>query len=255
MARRGLAFTVAMVVSLCASGAGHAAGAFAVGVGAQGSWGGGTTNAANYAEATRRALLKCSEHGPGCMIVSTFTNTCFSIATQVGTSGYAWATRPTLADAKESAVRRCKSFGRRCQIRSAICDRLAGSMNQLREQPTVTPRSSTSVQPSVTENRVLGSHWPVYGLAVFLAIAIVIVAIGSIYSRDAARSSFIEKLSQADTAEKHDNDAARFWALKRKLDAESEYINAEIATARTRAELEELSELLNHDRSKRSFQH
>jgi hypothetical protein len=55
-----------------------------------------------------------------------------------------------------------------------------------------------------------------------------------------------------DSAEAYDAEASRLRALKRKLDAEVELTEAYINAERARGKLDEVAEILRHDRAQRS---
>src|SRR5262245_12901128 len=66
-----------------------AAGAFAVGRSANGSWGSGVHDYPTALEAQQEVLRRCIMRRPvACSIVATFSRTCFAIAVQIGRNGY-----------------------------------------------------------------------------------------------------------------------------------------------------------------------
>jgi flagellar biosynthesis/type III secretory pathway M-ring protein FliF/YscJ len=90
-----------------------------------------------------------------------------------------------------------------------------------------------------------------------IGVAMIVIAVlwegfsGS--SRRSRRSDLPEEISSAESPEHYDNEATRLRALKRKLDAETDYHEAQITSARKKAELKELSEIIRHDKAKRSL--
>jgi hypothetical protein len=89
---------------------------------------------------------------------------------------------------------------------------------------------------------------------VAVAIAILLAVIFTISNaawNTTAGGDLPEEISTPEPAEYYEDQAARARALKRKLDAETELAESFINAKRTRAELDEIEEILGHDKAKR----
>jgi len=98
-----------------------------------------------------------------------------------------------------------------------------------------------------------GNYLVISDLLVLLAAALVLSGISALYesltnSDDGDTDS---EISTPEPAEYYDDQASRARALKRKLDAETELADSYINAKRTRAELDEIEEILRNDRAKR----
>jgi hypothetical protein len=87
------------------------------------------------------------------------------------------------------------------------------------------------------------------GVLVFVVIAGGLVA-GTLASKG-DRESLPDEIGSPQSSEYYDDQAARMRALKRKLDAETDLAESYINAKRTRAELDELPEILGHDKARR----
>jgi Domain of unknown function (DUF4189) len=152
---------VIMVASTGHSSHTVAAGAFASAREGQRTWGGFTYNATTYDEAQKRALEKCSLHGPGCHIVAFFSLRCLAVAVQHGTGGTSWAVGATTQEAQEFVMNQCRSFGRPCELKGAVCDSvgLPGSeipVNAPAPSPRPAPTGSPGPAPTPSTARPRG---------------------------------------------------------------------------------------------------
>ena len=64
-------------------------------------------------------------------------------------------------------------------------------------------------------------------------------------------TDFPDELNAPESPEYYDDQASRARALKRKLDAETALAESYINAKRTRAELDEIEAILEHDKAKR----
>jgi hypothetical protein len=225
-----------VILSLGLTRAAEAAGAYAVGRSAHGSWGGGAINAATFGDAAREALMHCAARGPNCSIIAYFSRKCFSLAIPPGTGRYYWATRDNVTDARYAAVSYCLGSGQRCEAKVAVCDTREVEAQSIRRAapPTpqiVVPKADPLVMPFDPDLVVLI-------LLATLGIAFVTVALRMQSFREES-DCFDLKLSADDC----DNEAARFRAMSRKLDAETELAECFIKAKRTQAELSDNEEL------------
>jgi hypothetical protein len=224
----------------------HAAGAYAIGRGPGSSWGGGGRDAANYEDAGRDALQHCAQHGPNCSIVTYFSRRCFSLAIPPGTGSYYWATRDTMAEARAAVMDHCLASGRSCEVKVAFCDARGLVADTIPVTPPPTPIPTP--QPPRAEERSRAGvaiysapiDWnPILLLAVgFVAVICVAAALRKQSFRK--ESDFF---GSTETAERYDGEAARFRAMSRKLDAETELADSVIKAKRTRAELDDIEEM------------
>jgi hypothetical protein len=235
---------MSIALSACAVNASHAAGAYAIGKSWRSSWGGGATNAANYADAGREALARCSKYGPGCEIAVYFNRKCFSLAVPPGTGAYYWATRDTIDEARATVMDHCVASGRSCEVKVAFCDMrgiaapLPPEIRQVAPVPTAAaPRLEE--RPAPKEQLALPA---VDGkLLLLLAIGLIVV-IGVVVALRKLSFEF-ESGYSARSAERYDSEAARFQAMSRKLDAETELAESVIKAKRTQAELDDIQEM------------
>ena len=114
--------TLAIVASAANSSIVSAEGAFAVGRSAYSSWGAGVHDFSTNGEAQSEALRRCSRHGAGCRVVTTFTHSCFGIAVQRGTNGYGWTIGSTAAGVRAAVLNQCLAHGKPCEVKVAMCD-------------------------------------------------------------------------------------------------------------------------------------
>jgi hypothetical protein len=241
---------MSLALGACAVNSCAAAGAYAVGKSEHSSWGGGAKDAANYQEAGRGALGRCGQYGPGCAIVAYFSQKCFSLAIPPGTGAYYWATRDTLEAARQTVVDNCRATGRSCEIKVGFCD--------LRGLPMVPPsiaRPASVLAPSQSDRgnapRLEVSWEPIDGrLILFAAVAISALGIAVAF-RKLSFHSESDYGSSMQAAERYDREAARFRGMGCKLDAETELAESYINAKRIRAELDEIEEILSHDKAKR----
>jgi hypothetical protein len=93
------------------------------------------------------------------------------------------------------------------------------------------------------------------GLVLFLFAVVALGAICWVYEAATGASSngLPEEIANSNSADYYDDQAARLRALKRKLDAETQLNDSKITAARTKAELDELSDIIRHDKTKRSL--
>ncbi len=246
MVRRVTAIAFGLAASACAGTLSHAAGAYAIGRSEHGSWGGGARDAANYVDAGRDALQRCAQHGPNCSIVTYFSRKCFSLAIPPGTGSYYWATRDTMAEAQETVMDHCLASGRSCEVKVAFCDtrRLAADAMPLTGQ--LAPKPSLQLpraEVRLPAGRGLYSAQIDWQLVLLLAVgfvAVIGIAAGLRKQSFLAESDFS---GSTQTAERYDNEAARFRAMSRKLDAETELVDSFIKAKRTRAKLDDIEEM------------
>jgi len=85
-------------------------------------------------------------------------------------------------------------------------------------------------------------------VVLLLLAALLIAALISAFS---AASRNVTTIVDGGSVEYHDEQADLFRALKRQLDAETEYVDSYIRGMRSRAELDELPEIIEHEKSKR----
>jgi hypothetical protein len=89
-------------------------------------------------------------------------------------------------------------------------------------------------------------------LAVALAFLLgVIFKISDAVTSASSGDDLPVELSTPETADYYDDQAARARALKRQLDAETELAESYINAKRTKAQLDEIEEILGHDKAKR----
>jgi hypothetical protein len=93
-------------------------------------------------------------------------------------------------------------------------------------------------------------------LLVLLAAGLLVTGIYALYesstnSDEGDQDDTDSEISTPEPAEYYDDQASRARALKRKLDAETELADSYINAKRTRAELDEIEEILRHDKAKR----
>jgi hypothetical protein len=121
-------------------------------------WGGYSFNAPTYDEARRKALARCSERGTGCTIATVFSLKCLAVAIQVGGGGQGWATRSTLAEAKEVVLNQCRAYRRPCEIRAAVCDTVGvpATDTQVNVPAPTGPRPSLTPLPAPSTPRPRG---------------------------------------------------------------------------------------------------
>jgi Domain of unknown function (DUF4189) len=224
----------------------HAAGAYAIGRGPGSSWGGGGRDAANYEDAGRDALQHCAQHGPNCLIVTYFSRKCFSLAIPPGTGSYYWATRDTMAEAREAVMDHCLASGRSCEVKVAFCDArgLVAAAMPLIPQPAPIP---TPQLPRAEERLPAGGSLysaPIdWNPILLLAIGfVVVIGVAAALRKQSFRMES-DFFGSRENAEHYDNEAARFRAMSRKLDAETELADSFIKAKRTRAELDDIEEM------------
>jgi Domain of unknown function (DUF4189) len=239
--------SIILVLAISTVNAGHAAGAYAIGKSGGSSWGGGVTNAANYAVAEQEALGRCGKYGPGCAVAVYFSRKCFSLAIPPHTGTYYWATRDTIEQASATAMQNCQSSGRFCEVKAALCDVNGVAAQQpqpnVRATPLVVP-ATPRFQPGIIDDRELALpaiKWPFFLLVGLGALALVA---GTTAFR---RQSFdAESGYSTRSAEDYDREAGRFRAMSRKLDAETELAESVIKAKRTRAELEDIEQMFGN---------
>jgi hypothetical protein len=252
----GLLRVLAIAIAASAAAPSHiiAAGALASARLGQRTWGGLGYNDTTYEEAQRQALARCNQHGPGCRIVALFSLKCLAVATQVGTGASSWAVRATAAEAQKFVVNQCRSFGRPCEVKAAVCDRVglppSGTFANI--PPAITAPLSQRPTPVATRFPIInlpdGNAPHIFDgvilvVVLFVGIIIIRVIFGSTSSGMAIGASA--------SAEYYDHETARFQAMSRNLDAESELAESYIKARRTKAEVDELGEILGHDKVKR----
>jgi hypothetical protein len=91
-------------------------------------------------------------------------------------------------------------------------------------------------------------------LILFAGVVLLAVAIGILTADDSSKhtgAGFLDEISTPESVEYYEDQAARTRALKRKLDEETELAESVINAKRARAELDEIEEILNHDKAKR----
>lgn len=97
--------------------------AYAFGQGGAGVWVYGYgSNANTQSEAQTAALQKCNVTSISCSIIATFRKTCFAIAVQNGSNGWAVRYGPDLPSARSSALQGCSSMGQSCFLKDSFCD-------------------------------------------------------------------------------------------------------------------------------------
>ena len=246
--------TLAFMVSILVSSAedASAAGAYAIGRSEHGSWGGGAGNAANPNDAARDALARCGQHGPGCTIVTNFSRACFSLAIPLGTNGYYWATRETLADAQKIVMDHCLASGRPCEIKSAFCDVRGIAVAPSYPSPPVSP----AVRSAPVEPQLILLLIPGILLAIGLFIMFGMGCFGAPTSKKSVqrRDDSVEGLDIAmPEPERFDREAAAIRALTRATEAETSLKRSQVENARAWAEYEELEDLIKHDKQARQL--
>jgi hypothetical protein len=90
----------------------------------------------------------------------------------------------------------------------------------------------------------------VFFVGVVILLGVVAAFIESASSRSGG-TDLPDEITNPEPAEYYEGQAARVRALKRKLDAETELAQSFINAKRTRAELDEIEEVLRHDQAKR----
>jgi Domain of unknown function (DUF4189) len=243
---RIVALALGITSSACAVTISHAAGAYAVGRSEHGSWGGGAKDAANSADASRDALVRCGQYGPGCAVVTNFSGSCFSLAIPPGTNGFYWATRATLAEARDTVMNHCLASGRPCEVKVGFCDvrGLPAAM------PAPTSLSSPVALPSTTQaiDRAVSVGDiplpPIDGkFALILAVGLM-VAIGmAVAFRKQSFRAESGFFTSNESAQHYDSEAGRFRAMARRLDAETDLAESFINAKRRRAELDDIEEM------------
>lgn len=224
----------------------HAAGAYAIGRSPGSSWGGGGRDAANYEAAGRDALQLCAQHGPNCSIVTYFSRKCFSLAIPPGTGSYYWATRNTMAEARETVMDHCLASGRSCEVKVAFCDARGLVADTIPVTPPPAPIPAPQLRQAKERSRAGAT---IYSAPIdwnpILLLAIGFVAVIGIAAALRKQSFRMEAdfSGSRETAERYDNEAARFRAMSRKLDAETELADSFIKAKRTRTELDEIEEM------------
>jgi len=100
-----------------------------------------------------------------------------------------------------------------------------------------------------------GSYLVISDLLVLLAAVLLLAGIYALYesltNSDDGDDDVHPEIRTPEPAEYYDDQASRARALKRKLDAETELAESFINAQRTRAELDEIEEILGNDRAKR----
>lgn len=243
MAGRLGTLCISLAFTACAANPSHAAGAYAIGKAWHSSWGGGASNATNYSDAGRAALLRCSRYGPGCAIAAYFSRKCFALAILPGTGAYYWATRDTIDEARTTVMDHCAASGRSCQAKVAFCDvrGLAVQLAPVIRQPASIPAPAAALQerPIAEEQIALPPiDWQLVLLLVIGLIALIGVAVVLRKQKFDLASGY-----SARSAEHYDSEAARFRAMSRKLDAETELAENVIKAKRRQAELEDIEEM------------
>jgi hypothetical protein len=221
-------------------GACQAAGAYAVGRNERGSWGGGATNYNNFGEAARNALAHCEARGPGCLVVTYFSNRCFALAISPGTASYHWATRDSLASAQQIAMDHCLFSGRRCELKVSTCDTREV---EVREAPIEAPKSVPMLSQQTTPRNETPTPQVGSESALLLVWTIVAVAIAAIVFQKRSFQSESDWFSATESANEYDLQAARYRAMSRKLDAETKFADSFINSRRKQAELDDHEEL------------
>jgi hypothetical protein len=90
--------------------------------------------------------------------------------------------------------------------------------------------------------------------AFFVGLVIVVVAflaLCGLFSSSSGGGTSGSSLSAADQAQQHDDEAAQYRAISRKLDAETDLADSLIKAKRTRAELDDVEEFLRDDKRRR----
>lgn len=235
--------TICLSVGICLSvvNASEAAGAYAIGKRFQSSWGGGASNAANYSDAGREALDRCSKFGPECAVVAYFSRKCFSLAIPPGTGAYYWVTRNTIDEARATVLDHCLASGRICEVKVAFCD-ARGLPAALPSESLQAIPGSASLGRGLERRAISDEHLPINGqLVLFLAVSLLVLIGVAIAVR---KQSFrLESGYSAHAAERYDNEAARFRAMGRKLDAEAELAESLIKAKRKQAELDDIEDM------------
>jgi hypothetical protein len=91
-----------------------------------------------------------------------------------------------------------------------------------------------------------------HGARVLLLI-IALLCLGYLIDYIMTRSGSVTA-SHIGAADQYDQQAEAYRAMKRQLDAEAAYTESYIRTMRSRAELEELSEVVEHEKAKRRME-
>jgi hypothetical protein len=89
-------------------------------------------------------------------------------------------------------------------------------------------------------------------LALLLLVGLFAVLYDSLTQPRTSSYQMPQQVIYPDTADDYESEAARLRALKHKLDAETELTESYIKAERKKAEAEELSEILAHDKAMRS---
>jgi len=233
---------ISVAFTACAINVSHAAGAYAIGRNGPSSWGGGGRDAANYVDAGRDALLRCGQRGPGCAIVAYFSQKCFSLAIPPGTGAYYWAIRNTIGEARQTVMDHCLASGRFCEVKVAFCD-----LRGLAAPTPVLPQPASIPAPRLVETagpqlEMLSATFDGLLLPLVVVACIVVLGMAVVFRKQSFRSESAYYVS-GQSAEQYDGEAARFRAMSRKLDAETELADSLIKAKRTRAELDDIEEL------------
>jgi hypothetical protein len=96
-----------------------------------------------------------------------------------------------------------------------------------------------------------GSYLLVNELAVLVVVGVVAAIVFAVSNFSGSSGDEITEIETPEPTEYYEDRAARARALKRKLDADTELADSFIKAARTKGELDELSEILGHDKVKR----
>jgi Domain of unknown function (DUF4189) len=135
------------LASTLGSNPGNAASAVAVGRNGPRWWACPAMNYSTIAEAQYRALTMCAQRGPGCSIVTMFARACFAIAVQLSNSGYSWATRQTIEEARSVVLSQCLARGWPCEIKLSFCDTTMASPPPVSPPPAPPPIPAASPPP------------------------------------------------------------------------------------------------------------
>ncbi|MGJ0394731.1 MAG: DUF4189 domain-containing protein [Methylocystis sp.] len=106
-----------------------------------GQWDGGwasgiSSDNRTQADAQNGAMNACNSKGFNCGIRLNFSNACGALAVQVGSNGYAVASRPDEYSARQSALATCVRMGLACEIKAARCDSVSEAAIQAQEYQT-----------------------------------------------------------------------------------------------------------------------
>ena len=100
--------------------------AYAFGQGEFGAWVGGSgRNYATQNEAQVAAMQQCMGRGIVCSIIATFRKTCFAIAVQDLSNGWAVRYGPDIPSASRSALQGCAGMGQSCTVKDTFCDTIS----------------------------------------------------------------------------------------------------------------------------------